>query len=64
MTRQRLFSTLLFLTSMLYVHAQFADPREKFSITADVDGASNTDYYWQTFHPHGYGHRQLLAVWL
>ena len=48
MTRQRLFSTLLFLTSMLYVHAQFADPREKFSITADVDGATNTDYYWKS----------------
>lgn len=48
MTRLRFFSTLLFLTCMLYVHAQFADPREKFSITTDVDGATNTNYYWKS----------------
>lgn len=28
--------------------AQFSDPREKFSITASVDGSSNTDYRWET----------------
>ena len=47
MTLQRLFTTLLFLAGMLLAHAQLADPREKFSITADVDGATNTDYYWK-----------------
>ena len=48
MTQIRLFVTLLFLTSMLFAHGQLADPREKFSITADVDGATNTDYYWKS----------------
>ena len=28
--------------------AQLADPREKLSITATVDGATNTDYRWET----------------
>ena len=45
MTQQRLLSTLLLLTSVLYAYGQLADPREKFSITADIDGATNTDYY-------------------
>lgn len=47
MTQLRLFATLLFLACMLFTHAQLTDPREKFSITADVDGATNTDYYWK-----------------
>ena len=47
MTQLRLFATLLFLAGMLFAHAQLTDPREKFSITADVDGATNTDYYWK-----------------
>ena len=45
MTQLRLFATLLLLAGMLFAHAQLTDPREKFSITADVDGATNTDYY-------------------
>ena len=28
--------------------AQLNDPREKFSITATVDGATNTDYHWDS----------------
>lgn len=28
--------------------AQLSDPREKFSITATVDGGTNTDYRWKT----------------
>jgi len=28
--------------------AQLSDPREKFSITASVDGGTNTDYRWET----------------
>ncbi|MBQ8152402.1 MAG: hypothetical protein IJ069_01805 [Prevotella sp.] len=28
--------------------AQLGDPRDKFSITATVDGATNTDYRWET----------------
>ena len=47
MTQLRLFATLLFLAGILSAHAQLTDPREKFSITADVDGATNTDYYWK-----------------
>ena len=43
----RIFATLFLMTSILYAHAQFGDPREKFSITADVDGATNSDYYWK-----------------
>lgn len=35
------------MTSILLAHAQFTDPREKFSITADVDRATNTNYYWK-----------------
>ena len=47
MSHLRFFATLFFMTSMLCAHAQLADPREKFSITADVDGATNSDYYWK-----------------
>lgn len=47
MIQLRFFATLLLLAGMLFAHAQLADPREKFSITADVDGATNTDYYWK-----------------
>ena len=28
--------------------AQLGDPREKLSITATVDGATNTDYRWES----------------
>ena len=28
--------------------AQLGDPRDKFSVTATVDGATNTDYRWET----------------
>ncbi len=42
--------TLLF--SMFFtiaaLHAQFNDPRETFSISATVDGATNTDYHWES----------------
>lgn len=47
MTHSRLFAALICMTSVLFVHAQLSDPREKFSITADIDGATNTDYYWK-----------------
>lgn len=47
MSHLRFLATLFFMTSMLCAHAQLADPREKFSITADVDGATNSDYYWK-----------------
>ena len=29
-------------------HAQFGDPREKFSLSATVDGATNTDFTWKS----------------
>ena len=32
--------------------AQLGDPREKLSITAEVDGATNTDYHWETTDGH------------
>ncbi|MCR5238770.1 MAG: hypothetical protein K6E15_01180 [Prevotella sp.] len=32
--------------------AQLGDPREKLSITTEVDGASNTDYHWETTEGH------------
>ena len=33
------------------MHAQFmGDPRERFSLSATVDGATNTDYTWRSGH--------------
>lgn len=32
--------------------AQLGDPREKLSITTEVDGATNTDYHWETTEGH------------
>lgn len=38
----------LSLIQSLMLTAQMSDPREKLSITATVDGATNTDYRWET----------------
>ena len=36
------------LLQSMVMMAQLSDPREKLSITATVDGATNTDYRWKT----------------
>lgn len=36
------------LLHCLGMMAQMSDPREKLSITATVDGNTNSDYYWET----------------
>ena len=36
------------LLQSLVMMGQLSDPREKLSITATVDGSTNTDYRWKT----------------
>lgn len=36
------------LLQCMMAMAQLGDPREKFSLTASVDGSTNTDYHWET----------------
>lgn len=45
---RRITSLCFALFLCLTVKAQLSDPREKVSITASVDGATNTDYHWET----------------
>ena len=47
MTKRTIILGLIALQGMM-MKAQLSDPREKLSITAAVDGATNTDYRWKT----------------
>ena len=38
----------IILLQCLAMMAQLSDPREKLSITATVDGTTNSDYRWET----------------
>lgn len=48
MARQTIVLLLSVLFPCLTSHAQLSDPREKMIITATIDGATNTDYWWET----------------
>ena len=50
MQHSRLFVAAFCGALFATAHAQLSDPREKFSISATVDGATNTDYYWDSHH--------------
>lgn len=47
-TLKRTLLVCLALGQCVTALAQLSDPREKFSITATVDGGTNTDYRWET----------------
>ena len=50
MTQKTIRTIIVCLAMMqsMMTAAQLNDPREKFSITATVDGATNTDYHWDS----------------
>jgi len=48
MRHSRLYMALLCWILFTTIHAQLSDPREKLSISATIDGATNTDYYWNS----------------
>lgn len=48
MQHSKLFVALMSWTLFTTAHAQLTDPREKFSISATVNGATNTDYHWES----------------
>ena len=48
MRHSRLYMALLCWIVFATIHAQLSDPREKLSISATIDGATNTDYYWNS----------------
>ena len=48
MRHSRLYMALLCWIVFTTIHAQLSDPREKLSISATIDGATNTDYYWNS----------------
>ena len=50
-TTQKTIRTIIVCLAMMQsmmTAAQLNDPRKKFSITATVDGATNTDYHWDS----------------
>lgn len=39
---------ITFFSLSLYAHAQLSDPREKFSLSAEVEGGTNTSFTWKS----------------
>ncbi len=39
---------ITFFSLSIFAHAQLSDPREKFSLSAEVEGGTNTDFKWKS----------------